>query len=128
MNRFALAACTVTAVLAAPAVGSAQSPIEGAWAFTLQSPEGTFDIPLTITREADGLVARVPTGQVFFTGAETTSGVEFFWPLVYQDMDLPTTLVGSFRNGEWVGTADFAGMAQGSWVARRAAAPASPGQ
>jgi hypothetical protein len=92
----------------------------------LQSPEGSFDIPLTITQEGDSLVARIPTGAVFFTGHETATGVEFFWPLVYQGTDLPTTLVGSFQDGAWSGTADFGGMAAGTWTAQRSAAPTGP--
>lgn len=98
----------------------------GSWALNLTSPEGAFDIPLTITAEGDSLVARIPTGAVFFTGRETSTGVEFFWPLVYQGTDLPTTLTGSFQDGTWSGTADFGGMAQGMWTAQRAPAPTAP--
>ena len=120
MSRSFLAACAVAAVLvAAPSSAAAQSQIEGSWAFTLDSPEGTFDIPLTIAVEGDQLVARLPTGEEFFTGSETASGVEFFWPLIYQDMDLPTTLTGTFRDGMWSGEADFGGMATGTWEAKR---------
>jgi hypothetical protein len=119
LNRFLLAACAVAAVLAAPSAVSAQSQIEGSWAFTVSSPEGVFDIPLTITREEGKLVARLPTGEDFFTGAETPTGVEFAWPLVYQDMDLPTTLTGSFTDGKWAGFADFGGLATGTWEATR---------
>jgi len=118
LNRFVLAACAVTAILAAPGAASAQSSIEGSWVFTVNSPEGTFDIPLTITLEEELFVGRIPTGEVFFTGTETASGVEFFWPLVYEGMDLPTTLIGSFKDGAWAGSADFGGMAEGTWVAR----------
>jgi hypothetical protein len=126
LKRSALAACAVAAILAAPPAASAQSQIVGSWALNLISPEGTFDIPLTIAQEGDSLVARIPTGAVFFTGHETPSGVEFFWPLVYQGMDLPTTLTGSFMDGAWSGSADFGGMAEGTWTAQRAAAPAVP--
>jgi hypothetical protein len=35
-------------------------------------------------------------------------------------MDLPTVLTGSFSDGGWSGVADFGGMAQGTWVAKRA--------
>jgi len=121
-----LAACAAAAILAAPHTVLAQSNIVGSWAMNLQSPEGSFDIPLTITQEGDSLVARIPTGAVFFTGHETATGVEFFWPLVYQGTDLPTTLTGSFRDGGWFGTADFGGMAEGTWTAQRAAAPTAP--
>jgi len=121
-----LVACAAAAILAASQPVSAQSQIEGSWALTLLSPEGTFDIPLTITHQGDSLIARIPTGEVFFTGYETSTGVEFFWPLVYQGTDLPTTLTGSFRDGTWSGTADFGGMAEGSWTARRAPAPTAP--
>jgi len=121
LNRSLLAACALAAMLAAPGAVSAQSDIEGAWMFTLSSPEGTFEIPLTITREDDQLIARLPTGEDFFSGAETASGVEFFWPLVYEGMDLPTTLTGSFRDGMWAGSADFGGMAMGTWEAKPAA-------
>ena len=121
MNRSVLAACAVAAVLAAPGAVSAQSEIEGAWTFTVHSPEGSFDIPLTITREEDQLIARIPTGEVFFSGTETSSGVEFFWPLVYEGLDLPTTLTGSFGDGMWAGSADFGRMAAGTWEAKPAA-------
>ena len=120
MKRSLLAACAVAAALAAPGAVSAQSQIEGSWAFTVNSPEGTFEMPLTITSEDGELVARLPTGEDFFTGTETPSGVEFSWPLVYQDMDLPTTLTGSFEGGKWSGFADFGGMATGTWEATRA--------
>ena len=126
MNRSVLAAFAVAAILAAPGAVWAQSQIEGSWAMSLISPEGNFDIPLTITQEGDSLVARIPTGVVFFTGHATPTGVEFFWPLVYQGMDLPTTLVGSFADGAWSGTADFGGMAEGTWTAVRGPAPAAP--
>ena len=118
--------CAAAALVAASPPVSAQSQIEGSWVLALLSPEGAFDIPLTITQEGDSLVARIPTGAVFLTGRETSTGVEFFWPLVYQGTDLPTTLTGSFRDGTWTGTADFGGMAEGSWTARRAPAPAAP--
>jgi hypothetical protein len=121
-----LALCAATAILAAPQHASAQSEIEGSWALSLVSPEGNFDIPLTITQEGDSLVARIPTGAVFFTGHQTATGVEFFWPLVYQGMDLPTTLTGAFQDGTWSGIADFGGMAQGTWTAQRAPAAAPP--
>jgi len=121
LNRAILMACAAAALLAVPPDVSAQSSIEGSWTSTVNSPEGTFDIPLSIAREADGLVARIPTGDVFLTGRETAGGVEFFWPLVYQGMDLPTTLVGSFQDGGWTGTADFGGLAEGTWTARPAA-------
>jgi hypothetical protein len=121
-----LAAFTAAAILAASQPVSAQSQIEGSWALNLISPDGTFDIPLTITQEGDSLVARIPTGSVFLTGHETSTGVEFFWPLVYQGTDLPTTLTGSYRDGIWSGSADFGGLAEGTWTARRAPAPTAP--
>lgn len=126
LNRTVFTACALIAILAAPESVEAQSQIEGSWTFTLVSPEGTFNIPLTIAREGDELLARIPTGEVLFTGAETPSGVEFFWPLEYQGMDLPTTLTGAYQDGSWAGSADFGGMAQGTWVAQRAAAPGAP--
>jgi hypothetical protein len=121
-----LALCAAAAILAASQPVAAQSEIEGSWALSLVSPEGNFDIPLTITQEGDSLVARIPTGAVFLTGYQTPTGVEFFWPLVYQGMDLPTTLTGAFQDGTWSGTADFGGMAQGTWTARRAPSPTAP--
>jgi hypothetical protein len=120
------ALCAAAAIVAAPQPVSAQSQIEGSWLLALTSPEGNFDIPLTITQEGDSLVARIPTGAVFLTGHETPTGVEFFWPLVYQGTDLPTTLTGSFQNGMWSGSADFGGMAEGTWTAQRASAPTAP--
>jgi hypothetical protein len=126
LSKSVFAAFVAVASLAASQPVSAQSQIEGSWSMNLQSPEGSFDIPLTITQEGDSLVARIPTGAVFFTGRETPSGVEFFWPLVYQGTDLPTTLIGSFRDGMWSGSADFGGMAQGTWTAERAPADAAP--
>jgi hypothetical protein len=121
-----LALGAAAAILAASQPVSAQSEIEGSWALSLVSPEGNFDIPLTITQEGDSLVARIPTGAVFLTGYQTPTGVEFFWPLVYQGMDLPTTLTGAFQDGTWSGTADFGGMAQGTWTARRAPSSTAP--
>ena len=123
LKRFLLAACAAAALLAASQPVLAQSQIVGSWAMNLQSPEGSFDIPLTITQEG---VARIPTGAVFFTGHETSTGVEFFWPLVYQGTDLPTTLTGSFQDGIWSGSANFGGMAEGTWTAQRAPAPTAP--
>lgn len=112
-----------TALMLAPLPAVAQARIEGSWMFTLESPEGTFNIPLAIAREENRLVARIPTGAVFFTGVENERGVEFHWDLDYQGLALATTLVGTFQNGEWVGTADFGGAASGTWVARAAAPP-----
>jgi hypothetical protein len=124
--RILFAFAVAAGLLSAPHPVVAQDTIVGSWMLTLDSPEGTFNIPLTISREEARLVARLPTGAVFFTGVETPTGVEFHWDLTYQGAELPTTLVVSFRDGGWTGTADFGGAAAGTWVARAAPAGAMP--
>jgi hypothetical protein len=133
MRKTVAAVAALTLFAAVPNPSAAQATIEGTWLMTLESPEGVFNIPITFTRDGERLVATVPgAAEPIFTGRVTSTGVEFQWALVYQGMDLPTTLVGSFANGEWSGSADFGGAAAGTWVARRppaggAAAPAPSG-
>lgn len=120
-----IALLLVLVALPAGLAGQAE-PLTGNWTFTLNSPEGTATIPLTLSQEGEAITAavRMPGAdggepQVLFSGSTTPNGLRFFWELDYNGMQLDVTLVGEPSAAGYAGTADFSGLAQGDWTLAR---------
>jgi len=120
--RVALPTLFFLAALVAPSSLAAQLDLSGSWMLTLQSPEGVNSVPVTFSQEGAEVTATfgpAPGGPELFTGTVSESGVRLVWFLEWNGMPLEITMTGGLRDGELSGMADFSGMAQGDWTARR---------
>jgi len=108
--------------LVSPNALAAQLDVSGSWMLTLESPEGVNAVPVTFSQEGAEVTATfgaAPGGPELFAGTASESGVRLVWFLEWNGMPLEITMMGELRDGELSGLADFSGMAQGSWTARR---------
>ena len=116
--------CTAAAALlfAAAGDGVAQTSLTGDWILSISSPEGEFDLPVMITNDGDSLVltGRGEIAALTMTGVVEGSDVRWSWDLNYQGTPLDVVLAGTVTEGAMSGFADFGGMAEGSWSAKRA--------
>ncbi len=108
-------------LMSAPTDGMAQTSVAGDWTFSISSPEGDFDLPVTITQEGEtlALVGRGEFSPLVMTGALEGSEVSWSWDLDFQGTPLDVVLAGTVMEGSMSGFADFGGLAEGSWSASR---------
>jgi hypothetical protein len=105
-----------------PAKGAAQS-LDGTWNITLNSPEGIFEFPVAISQDGNALNVQAPPGpepQLTFSGSVDGSSVQFAFETDYQGAPMEITLIGAVSGGRMDGSADFGGLAQGTWTAEKA--------
>lgn len=110
-------------LLLLPAKGIAQSSVVGTWTVTIDSPDGVSEFPAAITQDGTTLNVSVPPGpepQLTFEGTLEGQDVQFYFEIDYQGMNLPITLTGTVTESRMDGSADFGGMAQGTWSAEKA--------
>ena len=118
-----LGLCTVVAasLMSAATDGVAQTPLAGDWILSISSPEGDFDLPVTIGQDGDALTlaGRGDLAGLVMTGVLDGSDVRWSWDLDYQGTPLDILLAGTVTEGSMSGMADFGGFADGTWSARR---------
>ena len=117
------AACLFVAALAvvlSASVLHAQSPVIGAWDFTVQSPLGETKSVLVIKEEAGALTATARGEQgerkldkVAVDGAKIT----LVLTISYEGSPMVITYTGAIEKGKMGGDADFGGLATGTWSA-----------
>ena len=117
--------CAITA--------SAQSAgATGTWDASLTSPQGSFNVKLILKQEGEKVtgVVRGQRGDTPVEGTNNGKEITLKYTIKFQDNDLPITLTGAFEATTIKGSADYGGMAQGEFNAKRAAdtsaAPAKP--
>jgi hypothetical protein len=100
------------------------SGIEGDWDFVIHSPQGTHNVRASFTRDGDKLKGFFtgPSGQLQLAGTMQGSDLKFSFTIKYEGNDLLITMGGKLDGDAIKGDADFGGMAQGDWSAKRAAA------
>ena len=117
--------CAITA--------SAQSAgATGTWDASMTSPQGPFNVKLILKQEGEKVtgVVRGQRGDTPVEGTNNGKEITLKYTVKFQDNDLPITLTGVFDAASIKGSADYGGMAQGEFNAKRAAdtsaAPAKP--
>ena len=124
----------VVALLAAGAFAQS-TDVTGDWEVTINSPQGVRQIKASFQQTAEKLkgVFRSERGQLGFDGTVTGKEIKFSYTIQFQGGDLPITMTGEVDGDAIKGTADFGGLAQGEWTAKRlsttasaAPAPAAP--
>jgi hypothetical protein len=102
---------------------SAQT-VAGDWDVTVVSPNGPVTSKVTFVQEGEKLTAKM--GPYAVTGSIKGSDVTLKYTVKYQDNDLPITMTGKLSGSEMKGDADFGGLAQGDWSAKKAEGVAAP--
>ena len=92
------------------------------WDLTIMSDQGDQMLTITVVQEGQDLTATGDGGQ--FGSLEmmgTIDGMEvrFEWEIDMQGTPLDIVFTGTLEDDEISGTADFGGMAEGGWSAKR---------
>ncbi len=109
-------------VLMYASLASAQS-VTGDWDVTVVSPQGERTSKVTFTQDGEALKAMM--GPYAITGSVKGSDVTLKYTVKFQDNDLPITMTGKVAGDTMKGEADFGGLAQGEWSAKKSAGGAA---
>lgn len=119
MNRLRLAVVALALLVAAPAF--AQTSIAGDWDMTINSPQGANTSKVTFKQDGekvDGLF-KSPAGELAFTGTLTGDALKFTFQIQFQGQPLDILMTGTVAGAEMTGKANFGGMVDGDWTAKR---------
>jgi len=132
MNRLRLAVVALAVLAAAPAF--AQTSIVGDWDLTINSPQGANTTRVTFKQDGEKVngLFKSAAGELPFTGTLTGDTLKFTFQIQFQGQPLDIAMEGKVAGAEMTGKANFGGMIDGDWTAKKAdgtataAAPASP--
>jgi hypothetical protein len=125
MNRLRMAAVVLAVLVAAPAF--AQTSIVGDWDMTINSPQGANTTKVSFKQDGekvDGLF-KSPQGELPFTGTLTGDTLKFTFQIQFQGTPLDITMEGKVAGSQMTGKANFGGMIDGDWTAKRSDATAT---
>jgi len=125
MSRTAFAVLIV-AWLAAPA--TAQINLTGDWDMTIESPQGTNSVKVTLTQDGEKVsgLFKSPFGELPVTGALTGVDLTIAFSLPIQGQSVEVVMTGKAEGPTLAGKVQFGGFGEGDWTAKRAEAAASP--
>ncbi len=120
MNRFRSAVLALVLLVAPPAF--AQTTVVGDWDMTINSPQGSNTVKVTFKQDGqkvDGLF-KSPQGELPFTGTLVGDELKFSFSIPFQGQPLEIAMTGKVEAAAMTGKANFGGMADGDWTAKRA--------
>jgi hypothetical protein len=127
--------CALGIFLLAAAPAFAQTNVAGDWEVTLLAPTGPNTFTVTLKQDGEKVAGTLKNRQgelPFQEGTLTGDELKFAFSVPFQGTPLQITLTGKVKGETIEGKADFGGMAEGDWTAKRvdpnavAAAPAAP--
>jgi hypothetical protein len=130
MIRLAYALSALVCALILSASATAQSPdVTGDWEVTVNSPQGARQSKISFKQEGAKLTGMFKNqrGDLPVEGAVNGKEIKFKYTVKFQDQDLVITMTGNIDGDAMKGDADFGGLAQGDWNAKRASAAAASG-
>jgi hypothetical protein len=98
------------------------------WDATLTSPQGSFDVKITVKRDGNNITGTVKSqaGESPFKGTINDKDIRLNYSIDYMGNDLPITLTGTIDGNSIKGKVDYGGFADGDWTAKLVGdAPAS---
>ncbi len=100
---------------------AAQSNAAGTWDATLTSPQGTFDVQLILKQDGDKVSGMVksPRGETPIEGTLSGKDIKLKYTIKFQDNDMVITLAGVLDGASIKGSADYGGLADGEFNAKR---------
>jgi len=103
----------------------AQTNVAGDWEVTLIAPTGQNTFTAVLKQDGTKVqgTLKSPQGELpFQEGTLTGDELKFAFTVNFQGTPLPITLTGKVKGETIEGKADFGGMAEGDWSAKRAGA------
>jgi hypothetical protein len=118
----ALRFVVTAALVAAASPLFAQSNVTGDWEATIQSMQGTNSVHITFKQDGDKLsgVLKSPMGELPFDGGSMVGNdLKFGFTVPVQGQALEITLTGTVDGSSMAGKAQFGGLGEGEWAAKR---------
>ena len=124
-SRNLVLALAASILLVASALAQ-QAPVSvaGDWDVTVQSPQGTTNVLVTLKQSGEKLegIFKSPLGELPFSGTLTGNEMKFSFNFPVDGQPLAITMTGKIEGEAISGKADFGGFAEGDWSAKRASA------
>jgi hypothetical protein len=127
MKRMVCALCALVCALVLAVTATAQSTgVSGDWDVTINSPQGPRQGKITFKQEGEKLTGALKNqrGELPLEGEVKGKEIKFKYTIKIQDQDLVITMTGAVDGDAMKGDADFGGLAQGDWNAKRSTAAA----
>jgi hypothetical protein len=101
---------------------TAQTNVTGDWDVTVNLPQGPRTAAVSLKQDGDKVTGLVKSrgGELAVEGTIDGSNLRLAFTLNYQGQPLPITITGTVDGPSIAGKADFAGMTEGDFSARRA--------
>ena len=121
-----LSALVCALVLAVSAMAQSTN-VTGDWDVTINSPQGARQGKISFKQEGEKLTGALKNqrGDVPIDGEVKGKEIKFKYSVKFNDQDFTITMTGSVDGDAMKGDADFGGLAQGDWNAKRATAAAA---
>lgn len=123
MRALGVVMAAVAILGSAPSNVAAQADLSGDWDLTIMTDQGDQLLTITIVQDGMALTASGDAGEfgMFeWKGSIDGADVKFEWELDMQGTYLDIVFTGVLADGTISGSADFGGMGQGDWTAKRA--------
>lgn len=130
MKRMLCALSALICALVLAVSAAAQSPdVTGDWDITINSPQGPRPAKASFKLEGEKLTGGLKRqgGDLPLEGTVKGKEIKFKYTMKFQDQDFVITMTGVVDGDTMKGDADFGGLAQGDWNAKRASAATSGG-
>jgi len=94
----------------------------GTWDTTLVSPQGTFNVQMILKQDGEKVtgVVKGQRGELPIEGTSKGKDITLAYTIKFQDNDMLITLKGALDDTSMKGTADYGGLAEGEFSAKRA--------
>jgi hypothetical protein len=124
MSRAGLAVL-FAALLVAPAAG--QVNVTGDWDMTIESPQGTNTVKVTLTQDGEKVsgLFKSEMGELPFTGTLVGVDLKFAFAIPIQGQSLDIVVTGKADGATLAGKMQFGGFGEGDWTAKRTPAAAA---
>ncbi len=116
------AAPAAPAAAAAPAATATASDISGAWAFTVESPQGARTSAVAIKQEGEKLTGTYKggLGEAPLMGTIKGNDVSFTIKVNFQGQEMEMAFTGKLEGKDGMkGAVNFGGLADGTWTAKK---------
>ena len=114
-------------VLSATTVVAQSANAAGTWDTTLTSPQGTFNVQLILKQDGEKLSGMVKSarGEIPVEGTANGKDIKLMYTIKFQENDMLITLTGALDGASIKGSADYGGLADGEFSAKRASEAAA---
>jgi hypothetical protein len=117
----------VCALVLAVSARAQSTNVTGDWDVTINSPQGARQGKISFKQEGDKLTGTLKNqrGDVPIEGEVKGKEIKFKYTVKFNEQDFTITMSGNVDGDAMKGDADFGGLAQGDWNAKRATAAAA---